>query len=224
MDKVVADAGAACADIATAPRSSPRVRAVRDSGETASPPARARVQEPLGGEQQLRGRRLGPRHPARRPPDPPHDLELRRREQGVRAPVPLRRARARAGAAGHARRAAAAGGAGIPAFYTPAGVGSQVAEGGLRWSTARRDGQGRQRAQGEALVRRQGLRPRARHHRRLGIVKAWRATATATSSSTPPPATSTRSAPSPPSTRSPRSRSCRAGAIDPDHVHLPGIS
>jgi 3-oxoacid CoA-transferase subunit A len=32
-----------------------------------------------------------------------------------------------------------AGGAGIPAFYTPAGVGTQVAEGGLPW---RYDGQG----------------------------------------------------------------------------------
>ncbi|MYR56929.1 3-oxoacid CoA-transferase subunit A, partial [Streptomyces sp. SID625] len=32
-----------------------------------------------------------------------------------------------------------AGGAGIPAFYTPAGVGTQVADGGLPW---RHDGQG----------------------------------------------------------------------------------
>ena len=32
-----------------------------------------------------------------------------------------------------------AGGAGIPAFYTPAGVGTQVAEGGLPW---RYDGEG----------------------------------------------------------------------------------
>ncbi|CAM5565880.1 hypothetical protein STENM327S_00245 [Streptomyces tendae] len=61
-----------------------------------------------------------------------------------------------------------AGGAGIPAFYTPAGVGTQVADGGLPW---RYDGVGRRRrglpAQGGPRVRRRGARPGARHHHRL---------------------------------------------------------
>ena len=48
-----------------------------------------------------------------------------------------------------------AGGAGIPAFFTPAGVGTQVADGGLPW---RYDGCGRDRrglpGQGDPRVRR----------------------------------------------------------------------
>ena len=61
-----------------------------------------------------------------------------------------------------------AGGAGIPAFYTPAGVGTQVADGGLPW---RYDGSGGiavaspPKETGEFDGR--TLRPGARHHRRL---------------------------------------------------------
>ena len=88
-----------------------------------------------------------------------------------------------------------AGGAGIPAFYTPAGVGTQVAEGGLPW---RYDGSGRRRAglpaEGGAGVRRHRVRAGARHpHRLRAGPRRARATGTATSSSTSPPATSTRS-------------------------------
>ena len=60
-------------------------------------------------------------------------------EQGVRPPVPGRGTGGRADSAGHAGRAAARRRCGIPAFYTPAGVGTQVAEGGLPW---RYDGDG----------------------------------------------------------------------------------
>ena len=45
-----------------------------------------------------------------------------------------------------------AGGAGIPAFYTPAGVGTQVAEGGMPWRYAA----GRQRSRWRARRRRSG--------------------------------------------------------------------
>ena len=70
----------------------------------------------------------------RRRPHPAHGQLVRRREQGVRAAVPVRRARGRA----DARRARSPSGcvpaaAGIPAFYTPAGVGTLVADGGLPW-------------------------------------------------------------------------------------------
>ena len=69
--------------------------------------ARAGHDRPQHRQQQLRRRRLGSRHPAERQAHPQDDLVVRRREQGVRAPVPLGRARARAHAAGHARREAA---------------------------------------------------------------------------------------------------------------------
>ncbi len=65
-----------------------------------------------------------------------------------------------------------AGGAGIPAFYTATGVGTQVADGGLPWryddERQRRD---REPAEGDPVVRHrrgpEGLRARARDHHRL---------------------------------------------------------
>ena len=89
-----------------------------------------------------------------------------------------------------------AGGAGIPAFYTPAGVGTQVAEGGLPW---RYDGSG-----GIALASpRQGDPRRSTaastcSSTRSCVTSAWcgppGATGTATWCSIPAPATSTRCA------------------------------
>ena len=73
------------------------IRALRELG----------TKRPDGRLEQLRRRRLRPRHPASQQADREDGLELRRREQGVRAAVPLRRARGRAHPAGHARRAPA---------------------------------------------------------------------------------------------------------------------
>ncbi len=61
-----------------------------------------------------------------------------------------------------------AGGCGIPAFYTPAGVGTQVADGGLPW---RYDAGGgiavASPAREVAVLRRFGLRARGGDRRRL---------------------------------------------------------
>ena len=61
-----------------------------------------------------------------------------------------------------------AGGAGIPAFYTPAGVGTQVADGGLPWRYAP-DGSVAlaSPAEGDAGVRRPRVRPRGGDRHRL---------------------------------------------------------
>ena len=106
MNKVFANADEAVPTSPTAPRSSPAA-----SASAASPRTASRALRELGTKdltfvsQQLRRRRLRPRHPARATSRSEDDLELRRREQGVRAAVPLGRARGRAHAAGHARRA-----------------------------------------------------------------------------------------------------------------------
>ena len=99
---------------ATAPRSPSA-----DSGCAASRPCSSTrcsspADRPSGGVQQLRRRRLGPGRPAAGQAHRPDDLVVRRREQGVRAPVPHRRARGRADPAGHAGRAAARRRAGHP--------------------------------------------------------------------------------------------------------------
>ena len=61
-----------------------------------------------------------------------------------------------------------AGGAGIPAFFTPAGVGTQVADGGLPWRYAPDGSVARRLAgQGGARVRRRRIRARTRHPHRL---------------------------------------------------------
>ena len=57
------------------------------------------------------------------------DLDLRRREQGVRTAAPERRTRSRAHPAGDVLRAHPRGGAGIGGFFTPTGYGTLVAEG-----------------------------------------------------------------------------------------------
>ena len=86
-----------------------RLRPLRHPRELHPRAARARDEEPHRRVEQLRRRRLRPRHPAPQQADREDGLELRRREQGVRAAVPLGRARGRADAAGHARRAAPRG-------------------------------------------------------------------------------------------------------------------
>ena len=84
------------------------VRAVRDPVGAHRRAARAGVDRPRGGVEQLRRRRVGPRAAAVRQADPPDDLVLRRGEQGVRPAVPPRRARGRA----DARRARSPSGCG----------------------------------------------------------------------------------------------------------------
>lgn len=60
-----------------------------------------------------------------------------------------------------------AGGAGIPAFYTPAGVGTQVALGGLPWRYAPDGSVAVASSQGDPRLPRPPARPGARHHHRL---------------------------------------------------------
>ena len=73
-----------------------------------------------------------------------------------------------------------AGGCGIPGFYTPAGVGTQVADGGLPWRyDARRLGRARVAEERDARVRRARLRARGRH-RRATSRSCARASATGT--------------------------------------------
>ena len=99
-----------------------------------------------------------------------------------------------------------AGGAGIPAFYTPAGVGTQVAEGGMPWRYAP-DGsiavacpaKETREFDGRAYVLERGI-----VHRLRPGTRERSATGTATSSSTRARATSTRSWPPPAGSRSPR--------------------
>ena len=108
MDKVVASAAEAVADVRTAAAWPSVASASSGSPDPDRGPARA------GRRPTSRWSRttaastaagLGPA--ARGRPDPPRHRLLRRREQGVRPPVPGRRARGRADPAGHARRAAA---------------------------------------------------------------------------------------------------------------------
>ncbi|MFD8525071.1 CoA transferase subunit A [Streptomyces capillispiralis] len=118
-----------------------------------------------------------------------------------------------------------AGGAGIPAFYTPAGVGTQVAEGGLPW---RYDGAGGvalasppkevREFDGTAYVLERGIRTdfalvraaRGDRHGNLVFAKSAR-------NFNPPAATAGRV------TVAEVEELVEPGAIDPDAVHLPGI-
>ncbi len=119
-----------------------------------------------------------------------------------------------------------AGGAGIGAFYTPTGVGTLVAEGGLPW---------RYHPDGAVALASpaQGGAHLPRHARWCSRspsspTSRWSGprsrTAPATASSTPPPATST-----PPAAMAGRitiveaERVVEIGEIGPDEVHLPGI-
>ncbi len=90
---------------------------------------RLRREEPHLRVEQCRHRRRRPRPAARDAPDQEDDRLLCGREQAVRAAVSRRRARDRVQPAGHAGRAHARGGAGIPAFFTKTGVGTDIAKG-----------------------------------------------------------------------------------------------
>jgi 3-oxoacid CoA-transferase subunit A len=94
------------------------IDALRDSG----------VKTDHGVQQRRRGR-LWPGQAAGNPPDQEDDRQLCGREQGVRAPVPGRRAGAGVHPQGTLAEKMRAGGAGIPAFFTKTGVGTLVAEG-----------------------------------------------------------------------------------------------
>ncbi|MFC9327344.1 CoA transferase subunit A [Kitasatospora sp. NPDC057015] len=118
-----------------------------------------------------------------------------------------------------------AGGAGIPAFYTPAGVGTQVADGGLPW---RYDGAGGvavaspakevREFDGTAYVLERGIRTdfalvraaRGDRHGNLVFRRSAR-------NFNPLAATAGRI------TVAEVEELVEPGAIDPDHVHLPGV-
>ena len=203
MDKVVASAAEAVADIpdgAIAGRR--RVRAVRHPDRARSAALHdAGVSDLRVVSNNCGVDELGPRHPARRQAHRADDLVVRRREQGVRAAVPLRRAGGRADAAGHARRAAAGRRRRHPRVLhrhrrRHAGRRGRAAV-ALR---AGRLGRAGLPAQGDP-----GVQPAASRHaptcsrRRSSPTSRWctrgRATGTATSSSARPRATSTRCAP-----------------------------
>ena len=123
-----------------------------------------------------------------------------------------------------------AGGAGIPAFFTMTGVGTQVAEGGLPW---------RYDADGTVALASPPKETREFDRRRpsatyvleeaivtdFGLVRAWKGDRHGNLVFRESAhATSTRWPPWPAGSRSPRWRSCvEPGEIDPDNVHLPGI-
>ena len=118
-----------------------------------------------------------------------------------------------------------AGGAGIPAFFTPAGVGTQVAEGGL---PLRYDGSGGVALASEPKEMRefdgQTLRPRARDpHRLRARARPLRRPARQPRLRQVGGRTSTRCAPRPAGSPSPRSRSCvEPGELDPAQRAHPG--
>ena len=82
-----------------------RLRPVRHSRTPDRRAASPRHEGPHHHQQQRRHRRLRRRAAAHVAPGPQDDRDLRRREQGVRAPVPAEGDRGRAGAAGHVLRA-----------------------------------------------------------------------------------------------------------------------
>ncbi len=119
-----------------------------------------------------------------------------------------------------------AGGAGIGAFFTPTGVGTQVAEGGLPWRYRRRR-QRRRRVAAEGDPRTAAASCRSSRSRSSPTSRSFGPrwpTAPVISSSTRPPATSTRNAAMCGRiTIVEAERVVDVGAIDPDRVHLPGI-
>ena len=110
-----------------------RLRVVRRAARPDRCAVRAGQHGSGDGVEQLRHRRRRVGGAAGRRTDQADHQFLRGGEQGVRPAVPARRAGAGADPAGHTGRAAARRRVGIPAFYTPAGVGTMVAEGGLPW-------------------------------------------------------------------------------------------
>ena len=135
MDKVVAQAAEAVADIPTARRSAVgRVRAVRDPVGADRGAAGGRGRRPRGGLQQLRRRRLGPRAGCWRPSGCAgwsssyvgENKEFARQYLHGELEVELT-------PQGTLAERMRAGGSGIPAFFTATGGGTQVAEGGLPW-------------------------------------------------------------------------------------------
>ena len=90
------------------------------------------------GQQQLRRRRLRAGRAARRRPDPAHDRLLRRRNKEFARQYLAGELEVELTPQGTLAERLRAGGAGIPAFYTPAGVGTLVADGGLPVALRRR--------------------------------------------------------------------------------------
>ena len=100
-----------------------------------------------------------------------------------------------------------AGGAGIPGFYTPTGVGTVVAE-----------GKEHREFDGETYILERGI------DADLAIVKAWKGDSTATSSIAGPRATSTRtSPPAAGSRRRGREISSSSASSTRTSIHTPGI-
>ena len=177
--------------------------------------------------EQLRRRRLRPRHPAPQQADREDGLELRRREQGVRAPVPSGELEVELTPQGTLAERLRAGGAGIPAFYTPTGAGTAISDGGPARSATRptarvakhsakketREFDGRAYVLEPAITRRlrarEGVEGRPLRQPRLP----------AHGDELQPDDGDRRQG-----RRSPRSRSSsRSATLDPDHVHTPGI-
>ncbi|MFD3531891.1 CoA transferase subunit A [Streptomyces sp. NPDC058664] len=118
-----------------------------------------------------------------------------------------------------------AGGCGIPAFYTPAGVGTQVGDGGLPWRYAA-DG-GVAVASPAKEIRSYGGRPHVLEHgitTDFALVRAWRGDRhgnlvfrRASANFNPLAAMAGRI------TIAEVEELVEPGALDPDQVHLPGV-
>ncbi len=197
IDKTVASAAEAVADIPDGRLSPSAGSASRQPHRLDRGAARPGDPRPLGRVEQLRRRRLGARHSARGRSHPQDDLVVRRREQGVRAAVPLRRTRTRAHPAGHPRREAAGRRVGHRSLLHADRCGHAGRRGRPAASLRRRrrhrrgiPGQRRAHLRRERRATRVRAR-RSHHHRLLARARRTRATATATSSSARPRAPST---------------------------------
>ena len=203
----------------TAPPSPSAGSACRQPDRADRGAARAGDDRSVHREQQLRRRRLGARRPAERPAHPQDDRVVRGREQGVRAAVPLGRARARAHPAGHARREAPRRRRGHRRLLHADGRGHAGRRGraarGSTTATAASPSRRRPRTCARSAVGDDAARVRAGggdHHRLRAGARPARATGTATSCSTSRPATSTRSRRWRGASASPRSRSSSSRA------------
>jgi hypothetical protein len=154
-------------------------------------------------------------------PDPPRHRLVRRGEQGVRPPVPLRRAGGRAHPAGHPGRTPTRGRFRDPPASTPPPASAPrsptAACRGATTPTApsRSPHPRRTPARSTSTEARGSSCWNARLSPTTPSSAPGKATATATSSSTPPPATSTRSPPWPAGSRSPRSSTCSPPGAQP---------
>ena len=130
MDKRVANADAAIAqDRRRRDDSDRRLRTLRHPRKSDRRAAAQRHEKSHRRFEQCRRRRFRHRPAAANQASEENDRQLCGREQNFRATGAEKRNRSRIESARHACRTHSRGGAGIPAFFTPTGYGTMVAEG-----------------------------------------------------------------------------------------------